>query len=216
MSKCILITRPNHDLVTNYLYYWCNPVIEKAIEKNFKVLDLSSQKANKKNFESYSKKNVPSFFFLNGHGSPSCITGDQNNPLVEVGINEYIFNNAIVYARSCNVALILGMISIKYGAISFIGYLDKFYLASKSSRDTEPLKDNLAKLFLEPSNLIPISLIKGNTVSLAYEKSQRAMKKNFSHMISTNASNEEKDCAFALFSNIKSQIVFGNKQAKLY
>lgn len=216
MYRCILITRPNCDPLTNYLYYWCNPVIYEAKKKCFTILDLSSKKANKKCFESYPKKNKPSLFFLNGHGSSECVTGDEIKPLVEVGKNESIFNKAIVYARSCNAAKLLGIKSVEKGAIAFIGYIDKFYLGYKQSRITEPLKDSLAKLFLEPSNLIPISLLKGNSVNKSYEKSQNAMKKNLSHMLSTNASNEEKDCAFALFSNIKNQKIVGDDKARLY
>jgi len=216
MYKCVLITRPNHDSLTNYLYYWCNPVINKAKEKGFVVLDLNSKKANPKNFESYSKKNKPSLFFLNGHGSSVSITGDNNTPLIEVDKNDDLLDKAIIYARSCNAAKTLGKTAVKKGAITFIGYIDKFYLVYKISRITEPLKDGLAKLFLEPSNLIPTSLIKGNSVYLAYEKSQRAMKKNFSYMLSTNASKEEKDSAFALFSNMRSQKIIGNNQAKIY
>lgn len=62
---------------------------------------------------------------------------------------------------------------------------------------------------------MPITLIKGNNVKDAYNKSQDSMRRNFSYMISSKASQEERDAAFFLYSNYTCQIICGDGQAKI-
>lgn len=102
LNSAILVTRPNHDLGTNYLFYWSGLVIKNTY--GFKVLDLSKRKANKKNFISYIKKHKPILVFLNGHGTQDTITGYDNEILVKSGKNERLLAKKIVYARSCDAA----------------------------------------------------------------------------------------------------------------
>ena len=78
-----------------------------------------------------------------------------------------------------------------------------------------PLTDEVAKLFLEPSNLIAISVIKGNTACEAYKRSQEAMMKNFFFMLSSNATFNQRDAAAYLWANRRNQVVFGDENAKL-
>lgn len=68
-SKTLFITRPDYDPTTRYCYHWSKPVIKKAKEKLFRVLDLTNNKVTKDVFESYLQKQKPQFIFLNGHGS---------------------------------------------------------------------------------------------------------------------------------------------------
>ena len=150
-AKTLLVTRPNHDLITNYLFFWAGLVVKLAKNKGFKILDLPGIKANYRVFVSYVKKHHPKLVFLNGHGSADTITG----------------------------------------------------------------KDEVATLFLEPSNLIPMSLIKGNIVENAYQKSQNAMRRNFWFMLSTKAAQNQKDAAPYLWANRKNQVLLGNPDAKL-
>src|SRR3989339_1998945 len=101
MNKAILITRPDHDLITTYLFQWSEYVINLANKKNIKVLDLSGKRANEKMFTSYIVKNEPILVFFNGHGDEDVITGYNNEPLVAVNKNEKLLEKKIVYARSC-------------------------------------------------------------------------------------------------------------------
>ncbi|MEK7611290.1 MAG: hypothetical protein AAB486_02840 [Patescibacteria group bacterium] len=213
MKKCVLITRPRHDFTTNCLYYWSSIVIEKATKKGFTVLDLGEKKANKLDFDSYIKKNTPKLVFFNGHGNENTITGNDNEALVRTDKDEGLLSGKVIYARSCNAASIFGESCVKNGTIAFIGYKDKFSFASSSGKATRPLQDGLIKLFLEPSNLIPISLIKGNTVSKAYRKSQEGMLRNLRSMISSQSSLEQRSVAFLLWKNIQSQVLIGDDQA---
>lgn len=120
----------------------------------------------------------------------------------------------IVYVRSCNVAAGLGNTCIQIGTIAFIGYLKKYSLGYTPSSMFNPLGDRVAKLFLEPSNLIPISLIKGNSVKEAYRKSQTAMLRNFLFMLSTKATKEQRDAAPSLWRNRKYQVMLGDENSK--
>ncbi|NCO88890.1 hypothetical protein AUK04_02745 [Candidatus Roizmanbacteria bacterium CG2_30_33_16] len=213
MNKSILITRPNHDLATTYLYWWSKKVIDKCQEKEIKYFDLKGKKASKKNFDSYLKRNNPSFIFINGHGSEEVVTGWDNEILLKVG-GQLDVRGRIIYARSCMAGLKLGKVSVDSGAKTFIGYTKNYVLLFLTTKKTRPLSDNLSALFLEPSNLIPISLINGNTVEEADRKSKNLMKKNLREILSSNKS-DKKEIASYLWHDIKYQTVIGNNLAKI-
>jgi hypothetical protein len=153
--------------------------------------------------------------FINGHGNEIEIAGYDDETLVKVGLNEYLLQNKIIYARSCDAASVLGdMVSKKY-ATTFIGYKKSYVLGRNPSKASHPLTDEVARLFTEPSNLVAISIIKGNTAGDAYNKSQQQMMKNFFFMLSSSATSNQRDAAVYLWANRKNQVVFGDKEAKL-
>jgi len=158
-------------------------------------------------------KYQPALVFFNGHGDETTITGYNNEVLIEVNRNEKILTGKIVYARSCDAANKLGKACIRHDTLAFIGYKSKFTIGYTPSKITTPLKDKVARLFIEPSNLVPISLLKGNTVENAYKKSQDAMGRNFLFMLSTKASQAQKDAAPYLWINKKYQVALGNQEA---
>ena len=80
----MLITRPNHDITTSYLYYWSLILIEYAKEIGLSVVDLKGKRANEKEFISVIKKVKPDFIVLNGHGNEETVTGYDNKPLVNL------------------------------------------------------------------------------------------------------------------------------------
>jgi hypothetical protein len=214
MSKSLLVTRPNHDHPTNYLYFWSTFVIKEAEKKRFDIYDLDGKKANKKNFDSYIKLQKPKIIFLNGHGDENTLTGYDNEVLLQVGDNQILDGN-IVYARSCDAATKLGKELISKGAKAFIGYIRKFNVGYTPSKIFKPLEDSLAKLFLEPSNLVVTTIIKDHNVETAHKRSKDAMIKNFRKMLSTGATYEERFAASWLWGNIKSQVYYGNGKAKI-
>ena len=213
MSKSLLITRPNYDQATNYLYYWSRFVIKEAEEKRLNIYDLNGEKANKKNFDSYIKSQKPKIIFLNGHGNENTINGHNGEVLLQSGDNKILDGN-IVYARCCDAATILGKELVNKGANAFIGYTRKFNFGYMPSKISRPLEDSLAKLFLEPSNLIVTTIIKGHNVETAHQRSKMAMIKNFRKMLSTSATYEERFAARWLWGNIKSQVFYGDNKAK--
>lgn len=211
MTPALLITRPKHDIGTNYLFYWSQEVI--AYPRGFKILDLKDTKANQKNVMNYIGKHQPSIVFFNGHGSENTISGYNNETLIEIDKNDDILAGAIVYARCCDAAKSLGFSCIRKGTRAFIGYKRKYILGYSPLHISRPLQDPVAKLFLEPSNLIPISLLKGNTVEMAYKKSQRAMLKNTQFM-ATSASDTQRDAAPYLWANRECQTFVGDQTAR--
>lgn len=208
MTDGILITRTSHDLPTMYLSYWCEPIIERAKKADIRVLDLSRKKANPANLLSYIQKRKPAIIFLNGHGGPDFVCGYDDVVLVDRKNCATLLKGAIVYARSCQAGAILGPDSIKKGALAFIGYSKNYSVGYTEEKRTRPLTDNVARLFLEPSNLIPQSLMFGNGPKEAYKISQKEMRKNLQYMLSSKASMDERDAAPYLWNNIKYQVVF--------
>lgn len=213
-TKVILVTRPNHDLVTTYISTWAKNVLIEADKRGIPKLDLSFKKAKRSYFESYIQKNQPKLIFLNGHGSVDSITGFDNEVLVNFE-NIDILEGKIIYARSCDAGVKLGPKAITGGALCFIGYRQSFVVGYSEEHWTRPLQDPLARLFLEPSNLVPITFLKGNSAADAYRKSQNASFKNFSFVLSTKASSLEKDAAPYLWHNRKYQVLLGDPLSKL-
>lgn len=211
MSSALLLTRPNYDIGTNYLYKWSEAAVNPTF--GFKILDLKGSKANRVNFASYIKKHQPSIVFFNGHGSKNAICGHNDEVIIESNNNEYLLRGSIIYARCCDAAKQLGLDCVKVGTLAFIGYNRKYILGFSNSHFTRPLSDPVARLFLEPSNLIIRSLLKGNTVSEAHQKSQRVMHKNLRFMVSSSASEDQRDAAPYLWADINSQVVIGDPEA---
>ncbi|MFH0943416.1 MAG: hypothetical protein V1810_04560 [Candidatus Beckwithbacteria bacterium] len=71
----------------------------------------------------------------------------------------------------------------------------------------------MAKLFLAPSNLVVTTLIKGQTARKAQDRSRQAMLKNYRKMTSTTASYRKRYVARWLWSNYKSQVLYGDAAA---
>lgn len=215
MNNILLLTRPNHDNLTNYLFFWCQPIIEIAQRKRFSIHDLSKKKANKKELEGHLRARKVGLVFFNGHGNEETIAGYADEPLIQLGNNEDILNGTIVYIRSCQVMQKLGDSVVAKGARACIGYRRKFWVYMSTNYVTHPMDDPYAKSFLEPSNLVVSTLLKGNTVEEALKRSQQAMRKNRMRMLSTAGTNGERAMAFALGVNIRGQTLGGDPQAKL-
>ena len=129
--------------------------------------------------------------------------------------NASLLTDKIIYARSCDAARVLGKVCAdKYNA-TFIGYERSYVLGRNPYKAGRPMDDEVAKLFIEPSNLVPRSLIKGNTAKEAYKKSQKAMEKNFFFMLSSNATSNQRDAAAYLWANKRNQVIKGDVNAKV-
>lgn len=210
----MLITRPNHDITTNYLYYWSIVLIKYAKEIGQSVVDLKGKRANEKEFVSVIKKVKPNFIVLNGHGNEETVTGYDNKPLVNLD-NANILKEKIVYARSCQSAKKLGVKSIKKGCRSYIGYDEDFVFVTGEDRLTRPLHDKTAKLFLEPSNKVVTYLLKSHSSSVANQKSKELYKKSIQKFMLSSALKEEKELTPYLIWDYNHQVCLGDQNAKL-
>jgi len=124
MNKC-LITRPNHDKVTSYLFEWTKEIL-KTNQNNIQFFNLGGNNANREKVESYLKKQAPSLVLFNGHGDDNFICGFKDEILIEAGKNEGLLKGKVVYALACSSAKKLGPIAVEKGAEVFIGYKNPF------------------------------------------------------------------------------------------
>jgi len=214
MNKKMLITRPKHDETTDYLYCWSKEVIDAASKKGFKVLDLSGDKATRGNLENMNFKMRPSFIFINGHGDYDKVCGHDNEVLIQSG-DENDFENKIIYTLSCNSGKILGQSLVESGVSAYIGYTEEFSFIVDTSCSCTPLKDDFANAFKEASNIIPISLIKGNSSEDAYKKSQEIFKKHISQFRRSDAPVGSEHIVFCLVWDMHHQVLIGDGNIKI-
>lgn len=211
MSCSVVLSRYRFDDITTYFHYWSEEIIKFAEEKSIPLFDLSGDNANKKNVRSYINKQRPTILFVNGHGNQESVLGHNNEPIVDLSSK---FKVNVIYARSCDAAVQLAEVLIKNGTEAFIGYERKFTLCWLGKYNTRPLQDPIAKHFLEPSNLVVTTLMKGHTVQEAHNRSREAANKNLKRMLSSESTDDERYAARWLWGNIRNQSVKGNPLAK--
>jgi len=214
MNKILLITRPDHDITTRYLSIWSEKITELADKKNISVLDLKRKKANKKEFKSRISKMKPLLVVFNGHGGNNYVAGYDNEVLIKSGNNERLLKSKIVYAVSCKSAAGLGPKSITAGTLTYIGYTGDFIFCHDTHKIARPLDDKIVKLFLEPSNQVVISLIKGNTGKEASNRSKKFFLRNIQKLLSSEALPESNQYAKFLWWDMKHQVCLGDKDAQ--
>lgn len=212
MNKLLLITRPNYEITTRYLFAWSGIVVDMAKAKGVVVVELKKNKANRKEFESRLAKLKPRLVIINGHGSDTCVTGHDSEVLIEAGQNEGTLYSKIVYSLSCNSASRLGIESVKAGALCYIGYKTKFTFFHLN-KITHPLYDEIAKLFLDPSNQVAVSLLKGNKTQDAIRKSKIMSIKSIQKLLNSAASKESVLYARFLWANMHHQVCLGDQDA---
>ncbi len=194
-------------------------MIEYAEKKDINVLDLANPRLTKKNFKDIVSEKHPTVIFFNAHGDSNRIYGDKIDDveeiLVEENVNHELLSNRIVYARACYAGASLGASCTKSGGC-FIGYRSPFTFWIDGTWFAKPLKDETAKLFLEPSNLIVISLLKGNSVKEAVEKSVNMTKKNIMKLMTDQKEPGSLVSIMALWSNLEGQVVLGDDSMKVH
>lgn len=188
MPQAIAITRPFYDDTTSYLHRWNLEVVKHARNKSNSVVDLDKKRANRKELESVIKKLNPEIVIFNGHGKEDTIFGQDNEVLIKVGENEYILKNSIVFSLSCSSAKVLGPASIKAGARAYIGYKEDFIFAYTEGFSTRAEQDPLAKLFLEPTNKIALSLVSGNSPEDSHKRGINSFLKNLQQVLLSTSS----------------------------
>lgn len=211
----VLVTMPKSDQTVRHLLSWTKDYISRIRNKNIKVHCLEAEKANRKNVESYLKKIEPDYCHFNGHGSNQAIFGNDLQPIIEEGVNEEVLSNRIVYSLSCNSAASLGKKAVKKGAISFIGYIGNFIFTTDSHKHKNPLHDKVAGQFMKPAMLISESIIKGNTVEQAVNKSKASFRKQIRKLLASEVSDEDAANIRFLFWDMTYLVAHGDSQAKL-
>ncbi len=214
MDKTILITRPEYDAATFYLSRWSEKIIYEAKRKSIKVIDLHKDKANKKRVVGTLEKTSAKLVIFNGHGDDAVIFGQDDKAILETSDTKAV-KDKIIYARACRAANILGNNSIACGAISFLGYTHDFVLFRAINSERQPLKDEVARMFLEPSNYISISLLKGHTTGEANKRSKNLFRKNIEKLIVASPTATDFRTISGLLRNMTHQVCLGSQNATL-
>lgn len=210
-----LITRPDYDPVTKYLSYWSESIVEVAKNKGRKTVDLKGQKVTKDELTGRIAKLNPSLVVLNGHGSENSIVGQNDETLIEVGDNEHILHSRITYAVSCRCGKNLGPKSVEAGNSTFIGYDDDFVFMSDRKYLSRPPKDKMAQPFMEASNRVPISLLKGHKASDASRQSKEMFEKSYKTLSSSSSDPNSLQATHFLWWDMMHQVCLGNGNATI-
>lgn len=210
-NKFFLITRPKHDTTTHYLYCWNKLVLEEADKRGIPFVDFSGERANRKDVEKFLVKQNPSLVIFNGHGDADLIKGHKDEILIKLRENENLLRSKIIYAVSCRSAQVLGKEGVSSGIKCFLGYTDDFVFIFDKAKTAEPLQDGLAKNFLQPSNTLVKSLLKGNTTKEAYQKSQRSFKEIVNCLLTSEVPGAENIVWWLLWDK-DNQVLLGDEE----
>ena len=208
----ILITNPNYDDTTGYLYYYTKKLLKFIELKGIKHIEVKRPKLRRGEVENYIIKNKPSLILLNGHGDDKTVYGDRINgveePIIEEGKNHLLLQGKLVYARSCWAARSLGK-KCTYDGGCFIGY-DVPFQFWVDERMSIPPKDKTAELFLELSNLLAKTLIKGNSAIEAVRKSREKSKENIMSLLKKKKEPGTMSKIMVLWNNMQGQKILGD------
>jgi|SRR3989338_8398434 len=179
MVKKFIVTRPNWDIMTSYLYDFSKTIIKSVKEtKDIHLTSIENNEVNRINFENSVKKENPKLIFLNGHGDKKSVAGHENEIILdEKNIN--LAKDKIIYALACDSLEDLGKTAVKEGAKSYIGYKASFMIVRDPSRESNPSKDNNALPFRRACNTLINSLVIGSSV----EESVNLTKKEYTYFI---------------------------------
>ncbi|KKS94811.1 MAG: hypothetical protein UV68_C0002G0011 [Candidatus Collierbacteria bacterium GW2011_GWC2_43_12] len=211
----ILITQPNFDITTQWISCWSTEISKLATDRKIKVVVLDGIRANRKEFESVIKKISPKLVFFNGHGSDKTVFGHKNEPLVIMGDNEDQLAGKIVYSLACLSAKTLGPECINKGTRAYIGYIEDFIFFHDITKISNPLSDQIAGMFLEPSNCIMKSLIKGHTTQMSWEHSQQCFKRKITELVMKGDRVSINTYLPHLFWDMQNQVSLGDPNASL-
>ncbi|MBU2576327.1 MAG: hypothetical protein KKF50_01260 [Nanoarchaeota archaeon] len=208
MKRGMIISCPDYDDVTKAFLDFSQEIKDLAKHKSLLLKELNGENANAIEFGKVLSKLDYSFVCINGHGDEKSVAGNKSEIILSEEINLKEYGKRICYCRSCESGKILGAKLTENGG-SFIGYSQPFEFYIDEKNIANPLRDRTASLFLSPSNIIPMTLIKGKTVNEANERGKMAILKSIKKVI--NEENADLMIAVALWKNYNSQIVHGKK-----
>lgn len=210
MARHLLLTRPEHDYATRYLSAWAQKFFDLAEIKGYSIIDLYRERANREQFESVIKKRIPRLLVINGHGNDDSVTGHENKPLLISKVNSSLLEGKITYAISCRSARVLGEEAGRYADTAYIGYREDFILLYLEGYRTRPVEDKLAELFLNPSNLIVTTLLKGHSVKESVLRAQQEFLRNIQNLLTSKTKSDDSSVLRYLVWDMKNLVLQGD------
>ncbi|MBI2629830.1 hypothetical protein HYW76_01890 [Candidatus Pacearchaeota archaeon] len=216
MSELLLVTRPKYDDGTEYLAYYSSLIIKEAEKEGIQVKDFEGKEADKKNVINFIEKKNPKIIFINGHGDENSLCGHGDAIIFSLD-NITLLKEKLVYARACSAGAILGANLAERNNGCFIGYKYPFQFWIDEKWSSKPSNDNAAKLYLEPSNEVISSIIKGKTAKESHERSKNMMMKNMKKVLKLGEKKEPGAMGMlqVLWNNFDGQVLHGNPLAKI-
>jgi hypothetical protein len=215
MAQHLLVTRPEYDYTTRYISAWAEKYLQLARQKGYAIIDLKRKRANRKEFESVIKKIKPAFIILNGHGNKDEVAGNDNETLVDANTNTEILAGRIIYALSCQSAKNLGTKVGLYPNTTYIGYKEDFAFVRLEKYGRKPTKDIFAGFFLEPSNAIVVSLLKGHNTQDSFSRGQREFTKNIQMLLTSKIKSADSSALRFLVWDLTHLTLCGDKNKAL-
>ena len=99
-----------------------------------------------------------------------------------------------LHALSCRTAKTLGGLAMEVGAKGYIGYDENFVLVMRSGGLSQPLRDDLARLFLGPAFTAPRGLLNGKTASEAVGLARNAYKRSIVEALNSDVQSDKEQC----------------------
>ncbi|PJA09429.1 hypothetical protein COX68_02815, partial [Candidatus Falkowbacteria bacterium CG_4_10_14_0_2_um_filter_41_15] len=124
-------------------------------------------------------------------------------------INHELLNGKIVYALSCKSGNILGKRAYELENAAYIGYKDDFVFMMDEDYTFKPLNDPKSRPFMEASNQVMISLLKGKSAKEASQKSIDKFKNNYQKLLTSNTDIDSLTAAQFLWWNARNQVCLG-------
>ena len=98
-------------------------------------------------------------------------------------------------------------------AVAYLGYKEDFWLYYSEDKVFRPLEDKTAELILEPSNYVPIALLKGHTAGQANSKSKARFRKNIEKLMVEGSTSDNYYAIRYLFWDMMHQVCLGDQSA---
>lgn len=131
MKKVALLVQPAFDDATGLQAQYFNHIVDNitkiAQERGFGVVVLYGPKANRREFELALAEYDPKFIYFGGHGLATKIMGQDQDSIIQLGVNDFLLKGRLVYSFECDSASLIPLTS---KARAFLGYRDKFYIYS--------------------------------------------------------------------------------------
>ena len=176
-TNSMLNIGPSYELVTRIGAAWQTPILNAANATGLPTTDLYGSNATATNFFSSIETEDPILINILGHGNYDLIVCQDNELLLQSGVNDDILAERVVYDLSCRSGRDLGASAYANGAISFLGYTEDFWVNFSHGEHPDggmldPLQDEVARGFFESHNASIISYINGSTITDSYYVSQ--------------------------------------------
>ncbi len=214
-----IITMPNYDEATSYLYCYAKELVEFAAKQRISLVQLKRPRLRRNILEASITKQQPQLFLFNAHGDEGTIYGDkigvETEYLVKENENHQLLEGKLTYARACSAAASLGKTCTKKNGC-FIGYNQPFSFWIDTSRSTTPLKDKTAQLFLRPSNELAMALLQGKSAREAAQTFDHLSKKNIRWLLGRKDEPGALASAMLLWNNLMAQEVLGNEELRCF